>query len=47
MQEKLGDFVVGRHGDDRGRLGAARDRGRVGPVVEPESDNSADVAFRR
>ena len=47
VHEKLGDSVVGRHGDGRGRLAAARDRGRVGPVVEGETGNSADVADRR
>jgi hypothetical protein len=27
VQEKVGDSVVKRHGDGRGRLAAARDRG--------------------
>jgi hypothetical protein len=47
VQEKVGDSVVERHGDGRGRLAAARDRGRVGPVVEAETGNSADVADQR
>jgi hypothetical protein len=47
VQEKVGDSVVECHGDGRGRLAAARDRGRVGPVVEAETGNSADLADRR
>jgi hypothetical protein len=47
VHEKLGNFVVGRHGDGRGRLSAVRDLGRVGPVLEAETDNNADVAYRR
>jgi len=45
--EELGNAVVGPHGDGRGCLAAARDRGRVGPVVEAETDNNADVADHR
>jgi hypothetical protein len=47
VQEKLGDSLVGLHGDGRGRLGAARDGGRVGPLVEARTGNSAHVADRR
>jgi hypothetical protein len=47
VHEKLGDSVVEGHGDGRGRLTAARDLGRVGPVVEAETGNSAAVAERR
>ena len=47
MHEKQGNSVVGRHGDGRGRLAAARDLGRVGLVVEAETGNNADVAERR
>ena len=47
MHEKAGDSVVGRHGDGRGRLSAVRDLGRVGPVLEAETGNNADVAERR
>ena len=46
-QEKVGDSVVERHGDGRGRLAAARDRRRVGPIVEAETGNSADIADHR
>ena len=47
MHEKLANSVVGRHGDGRGRLAAARDLGRVGLVVKAETGNNADVAYRR
>jgi len=47
VPEKLGDSAVGRHEDSRVRLAAARDRGRVGPVVVAETGNGADVAERR
>ena len=47
MHENLGDSIAGRHGDGRGRLATVRDRGRVGPVVEAETGNSAEVAERR
>jgi hypothetical protein len=47
VHEKLGDSVVGRHGDGCGRLATVRDRGRVGPVMEAETGNSADVADQR
>ena len=47
MHEKLRDSVVGRHGDGRGRLAAARDLGRVGLVVEAETGDNADVADQR
>ena len=47
MHENLGDSMAGRHGDGRGRLATVRDRGRVGPVVQAESGNNADVAERR
>jgi len=47
VHEKLGDSVVWRPEDGRGRLAAARNRGRVGPVVESETGNSAGVADRR
>jgi hypothetical protein len=47
VHEELGNAVVGPHGDGRGRLAAARDRGRVRPVVEAKTDNNADVAERR
>jgi hypothetical protein len=47
VHEKLGNFVVRRHGDGRGRLSAVRDLGRVGPVLEAETGNNADVADQR
>jgi hypothetical protein len=47
VHEELGNAVVGPHGDGRGRLAAARDRGRVGPIVEAETGNSADIADHR
>ena len=47
VHDKLGNSVVGRHGDGRGRLAAARDGGRVSPVVKADTGNSADVADRR
>ena len=47
VHEKLGNFVVRRHADSRGRLSAVRDLGRVGPVLEAETGNNADVADQR
>jgi hypothetical protein len=47
VHKKQGDSVVGRYGDGRGPLAAARDGGRVGPIVEAETGNSADVAEHR
>jgi hypothetical protein len=47
VHEKLGDSVVRGHGDGRDRLAAARDRGRVSPVVKADTGNSADVADHR
>ena len=47
VHDKLGNPVVGRHGDGRGRLAAARDGGRVSPVVKADTGNSADVADHR
>jgi hypothetical protein len=47
VHEKLRDSVVRAHADGCGRLAAPRDRGRVGPVVQAESGNNADVAERR
>jgi hypothetical protein len=47
VHERQGNSVVARHGDGRDRLAAARDLGRVGLIVEAESGNNADVAYRR
>ena len=47
MHEKQGDCVVRGHADGRGCLATMQDQGRVGPVVQAETDNNADVADQR
>jgi hypothetical protein len=47
VHEKQGDCVVRGHADGRGCLATMQDQGRVGPVVQAETDNNADVADQR